>query len=410
MPQQTFEFMETAAATETSAATPASSRPPAPSSTSAQTTPSSGASFSRQTALSRKTAKRPSLTIGKSSLLFPLEPYVRSVAKRPASLALHSHLAVGRSAASPVSTESTVNVTPQASERQASDSQTSDRQAVLQKLRLQANCLDVSPASESNSAAGIAGRGQIFSTGSSALDQTLLRGGLRQDAISEWIADAEGCGAAALSMIVAANALRAHDQQAGDASSPIVIIDSRQTFYPPAAIALGIPAARMILVQPRCAADAVWAIDQSLRCEAVAAVWATIDTRLDDRDARRFQLAAEQGRTPGFFVRPLRERGKPSFAEVRLHVKKGTGRSWQDPEILNHSTPLQVTLDRARGGPLGKSVWIQIDDQTRLIEVTAPHEVAVPQETRHETAAVHLASQLAHPKRAASRSRQHRAG
>jgi len=238
----------------------------------------------------------------------------------------------------------------------------------------------------------------------------LLRGGLRQDAISEWIADAEGCGAAALSMIVAANALRAHDQQAGDSSSPIVIIDSRQTFYPPAAIALGIPAARMILVQPRCAADAVWAIDQSLRCEAVAAVWATIDTRLDDRDARRFQLAAEQGRTPGFFVRPLRERGKPSFAEVRLHVKKGTGRSWQDPEILSHSTPLQVTLDRARGGPLGKSVWIQIDDQTRLIEVTAPHEVAVPQETRHETAAVHLASQLAHPKRAASRSRQHRAG
>ncbi|WP_442509860.1 ImuA family protein [Novipirellula sp. SH528] len=393
MPQQTFEFMETAAASGTPDAPRASSKTRVPSKSNSGK-PNSG------TSLSSKTAKRPGLTIGKSSLLFPLEPYVRSPSKRPASLALHSLLSVGCTPATPVLSEPTLQTAPPQD----------DRQAVLQKLRLQANCLNVSPANESDPVVALAGRGQTFSTGSSALDHTLLRGGLRQDAISEWIADAEGCGASAVSMIVAANALRAHDQQVGDSSSPIVIIDSRKTFYPPAAIALGIPAARMILVQPRCAADAVWAIDQALRCEAVAAVWATIDTRLDDRDARRFQLAAEQGRTPGFFVRPLRERGKPSFAEVRLHVKKGTGRSWQDPEILNHSTPLQVTLDRARGGPLGKSVWIQIDDQARLIEVTAPHEVAVLQETRHETAAVHLASQLAHPKRAAARGRQHRAG
>ncbi|GAA5506734.1 hypothetical protein [Novipirellula caenicola] len=417
MPQQTFEFMETAAASEASQAAPTSRLQPATSSSKRHSGNPTKLS-SNPAKLSGNPAKQPTATIGASPLLFPLEPYVRSANKRPNPLALHAHLAVGASVSKLVPNEASLQdsskATQDSSEARQNSSNAaplpSDRQAVLQKLRLQANCLDVSPASESNPAPVLAGQRQTFSTGSSAIDHTLLRGGLRQDAISEWIADAEGCGAAALSMIVAANALRDHDRHAGESNSPIVIVDPRNTFYPPAAIALGIPADRMVLVQPRCAADTVWAIDQSLRCEAVAAVWATIDTRLDDRDARRFQLAAEQGRTPGFFVRPVRERGKPSFAEVRLHVKKGTGRSWPDPGILNHSTPLQVTLDRARGGPLGKSVWIQIDDQARLIEVTAPHEVAVPQETRHETAAVHLASQLAHPKRAASRSRQHRAG
>ncbi|MFG0261987.1 MAG: ImuA family protein [Novipirellula sp. JB048] len=284
-----------------------------------------------------------------------------------------------------------------------------DRHTILEKLRAQTHALDLSSSHAAAGEATLANHAAVFSSGCAAIDHTLLRGGFRENAISEWIADAEGGGAAALSMIVAGHALRAHDRRTGGTTSPLVIIDSRKNFYPPAAIALGIPAARMILVQPRSAADAVWAIDQALRCDAVAAVWTMIEARLDDRDARRFQLAAEQGRTAGFFVRPASERGKPSFADVRLHVKKGTGLSWRNPQILPHTTPLQVTLDRGRGGPIGKSVWIQIGDQAELIQVAAPQEMAAPQETRHETAAVHLASQLAHPKRPATR-RQHRAG
>ncbi|TWU24136.1 Cell division inhibitor SulA [Novipirellula galeiformis] len=390
MPQQTFEFMEASA-----------SAPPLASSQPIR----SKANRRSQGTPPLRTPQRPGLAIGKSSLLFPLEPYVRSAPKRAAS-GLSSHLAE----APPKTAENAPSSLP--SEAPLAPVPPSDRQTILEKLRAQANCLNVSSSHPMEAGPTLANHAPIFSTGCVALDHTLLRGGLRGDAISEWIADAEGCGAAALSLVVAGNALRAHDQRLGDSTSPIVIIDSRKTFYPPAAIALGIPATRMILVQPRSGADAVWAIDQALRCEAVAAVWAMIDTRLDDRDARRFQLAAEQGHTPGFFVRPVAERGKPSFAEVRLHVKKGTGLSWPTPPNPHHDTPLQVTLDRGRGGPLGKSVWIQMDDQAQLIEVAAPLRVAAPQGTRHETAAVHLASQLAHPKRTAARSvnPQHRVG
>ncbi|WP_144057630.1 hypothetical protein, partial [Novipirellula maiorica] len=143
MPQQTFEFMETAAASEGGNAVLTSSK----------------RRSGNPAKLSGNTTKRPAATIGTSSLLFPLEPYVRSASKRPNPLSLHNHLAVGQCVPAPVPTEPP----PQTPALQ------NDRQAVLEKLRLQANCLDVSPASESNPAPVLSGHRQTFSTGSSAL-------------------------------------------------------------------------------------------------------------------------------------------------------------------------------------------------------------------------------------------------
>jgi hypothetical protein len=224
----------------------------------------------------------------------------------------------------------------------------------------------------------------------------LPQGGLKVAGLAEWIAESDSSGAAALSLIAAAVQLRC---QAG----PLVIVDVDKTFYPPAAVALGIPLEQIILVRPSRHAELVWAIDQALRCEAVAAVWAQVGTRLDDRDARRFQLAAEIGHTPGYFVRPRAARRRPSFADVRFHVdgslKNSTGRETgplrqqrPDPGFAHQSQRLlQVSLDRCRGGVIGQNVWVQIDDRAQI------HHVSSTESTRHETAAVHLASQLANP-------------
>ncbi len=231
----------------------------------------------------------------------------------------------------------------------------------------------------------------------------LPKGGLKIAALAEWVAESEGSGAAALSLIAAAVQLR---HQAG----PVVIVDIDKTFYPPAAVALGIPLERIILVRPSRHAEMVWAIDQALRCEAVGAVWAQVGTRLDDRDARRFQLAAEIGHTAGYFVRPRAARGRPSFAEVRFHVdgsaasKKGgspkggrtllceapAGPQRQESPGPLFERSLQVTLDRCRGGVIGQNVWVHIDDRAQIHHIPST-------ESTHETAAVHLASQLAHP-------------
>ena len=186
-------------------------------------------------------------------------------------------------------------------------SESLNRESVLRKLRTKLGC--VLPESENEKLS-------ICSTGSEAIDGMLPRGGLRRDAITEWVAEAEGCGAAALSLIAAANLLNVSVK-----SGLLVVVSGETGFYPPAAVALGVPADRIIWVRPERHADFVWAIDQALRCESVAAVWAHAGPHLDDRDARRFQLASEAGQTAGLLVRPAANRGKPSFAEVRFHVR-----------------------------------------------------------------------------------------
>jgi hypothetical protein len=283
-------------------------------------------------------------------------------------------------------------------EEQRHEKRILDRSGILGQLRAKVGCISTAP--EANCHA-------TFSTGSETIDRWLPGGGLRVDAITEWVAEAEGSGAAALALIAAANHLRGHGR------GPLVVVSDRPSFYPPAATALGIPAARIVWVCPSGHADRVWSIDQALRCESVAAVWAMLGAGLDDRDARRFQLAAEAGQTPGLFLRPATTRHRPSFAEIRLHVANH-----------NHSRPLeldglpdrggggrllQVTLDRCRGGRLGAKAWIQIDDRGRITTARferqdlehpmGQHQVAA----KDEEIALHLASKLAHPKTSTQR-------
>lgn len=253
-----------------------------------------------------------------------------------------------------------------------------DRAEVLRQLRVDAGCIDTEPDQDASQ--------ETFSTGSAAIDRLLPRGGLRSDAITEWVAEADGCGAAALSMVAAATHLNSSRRR-----GPLVVVSRGDNFYPPAAISLGISADRIIWVQPDRHADLVWAIDQALRCESVAAVWAPIRAKLDDRDARRFQLSAEAGHTPGLLIRTAAARGCPTFADVRFHV----GNSNRDglPQLGESERIMSVTLDRCRGGEIGRRVWVQIDDRARIDQVTLQQ----PEIGKNETAALRLASKLAHP-------------
>lgn len=237
-------------------------------------------------------------------------------------------------------------------------------------------------------------------------------------------------------------------------TGPIVIVARRDQFFPPAAVSMGIDRDRIIWVRPRSRGDAVWSIDQSLRCPHVSAVWSVLDERLDDRDSRRIQLAAEEGRTPGFLVRPPRAADRrATFAQVSLSVSlvpvsaemaataavlEGRARPVEfdpaDPDAiyrrgkpfrtalpnLNHPI-LRVTVDRARGRVGGQSTLVQIDDAGRIVSL-APQisQLANQFLDRHDprssprsngrspdrshcsasgsAAAVRLAAQLADPK------------
>jgi protein ImuA len=183
------------------------------------------------------------------------------------------------------------------------------------------------------------------------------------------------------------------------------------TFYPPAAAAWGIDLSRLIILRPANEADALWALDQALRCPGVGAVLGSCD-RLDVRDFRRLQLAAETGGTLGLLLRPDHLRGQPTWADVQWRVSprcrertpwrsdrskvqdpksKVTSRPWTLDPGLWTSSPwrLRVELLRCRGGAGGASVIVELDETTSTWREAehAPHPVLAVAELADPTPA-----------------------
>jgi protein ImuA len=199
---------------------------------------------------------------------------------------------------------------------------------------------------------------QPLSTGFSALDRALPQKGFRRGTIVEWLTAGEGTGATTLALLAA--------RQACKQGSAVVVLDRSKEFYPPAAVRLGIELERLIVVRPENTPDYQWALDQSLRCPAVGAVLAWPDDlggKLDSRTFRRLQLAAEEGDSLGLLVRLETVRHQPSWADVRLLVEPlpsgngGRKRRWK------------ILLLRCRGGTEGRSVELEVTDETHSVRV-----------------------------------------
>lgn len=289
------------------------------------------------------------------------------------------------------------------------ETQAARTQRLLQRLKGRAGGI--------TTASRCGGGRDVFSTGCEAIDRWFPGSGLPTDAISEWVADNEACGASALSLaVVAARMRQANQNQAnpnnGDTKSTskspqgggqLVVVAGDNHFYPPAAISVGINPSQMIWVRPTTTADTVWAIDQALRCTGVTVVWAPVGAWLDGRDARRFQLAAEAGQTTGCFVRPPSVRGRPTFAEVRFHVALSGQTHSSSTTHPDSSMPTwTLTLDRHHGAGSSFSSGLGVGRKTDVTmnEQGDLQSLPLRRFATDETAAVRLASQLADPKTA----------
>jgi protein ImuA len=239
-----------------------------------------------------------------------------------------------------------------------------------------------------------------FSSGIAALDRLLPGGALGYGMLTEWLSGLARSGAATLSLLCAREACRP--------GGVLVVIDRRQTFYPPAAAAWGIDLDRLLIVRPQSARDELWAAVQALRSPAVAAMWAEID-RLDSRAFRRLQLAAQAGRTLGLLLRPAKARGQPTWADVRLAVegkmqnancklKNATG---QTSAIENlhfalcnlqsaAARRIQLRVLHSHGKPCATYATLEIDDATRIVR-------EAPTGFQHDAHPLPLAAELANP-------------
>lgn len=199
------------------------------------------------------------------------------------------------------------------------------------------------------------------STGLEPLDCLLPSGGLHRGTLVEWLAAADGGGAATLAVVAASAVCR-------DGGS-LVVFDPSSEFYPREAVRLGVRAEDLIVVQTANEADNLWAIDQALRCPAVAAALAW-PKKLEPKTFRRLQLAAEQGGSLGFLLRTDQTRHLPSWADVRLAVEPL-------PQLEGRQgRRLGIELLRGRGGTNGTRIVVEFNDETRTM---------------------HLAPELAHP-------------
>jgi len=193
------------------------------------------------------------------------------------------------------------------------------------------------------------------SSGCGPLDRLLPERGFRRGTLIEWLAAGEGSGVETLALGAAVGAC-------GDGAA-LVVLDRRREFYPPAAARLGIELQNLIVVYATGEADNAWALDQTLRCPGVAAVLAWPD-KLDGRSFRRLQLAVEDGGGLGLLIRPPAARHEPSWADVRLLVEPLPAFSSGD-----FKRRLRIHLLRCRGGTDGRSVDVEIDDETHTVHL-----------------------------------------
>jgi hypothetical protein len=154
------------------------------------------------------------------------------------------------------------------------------------------------------------GRGRL-STGLPALDAA-LGGGVPAGALAEIVSAGEGLGAVSMALRIAVSA--------AGAERPIFLVDPRGEFYPPAAVRLGVSLERLIVVRPRGAAEAAWAMEQALRCRSVGAVvgWFGLS---DASAVRRLQLAAEAGGHVGVLVHDGSHGAAARFASIRVRIE-----------------------------------------------------------------------------------------
>ena len=247
---------------------------------------------------------------------------------------------------------------------------------LVDELRRQVGCWEASTSRQE----------AAFSSGTAALDRLLPGGGLRYGMLTEWLSELARSGAATLSLLSAREACRP--------GGVLVVIDRRQTFYPPAAAAWGIDLNRLLIVRPQNPRDELWAAVQALGSPAVAAVWAMID-RLDSRAFRRLQLAAQAGRTLGLLLRPSYVRGQPSWADVQLWVSpssvaRGPLHFYHGPRTTDRGRCIQVRALRSHGGRPGGPLKLEIDDAAQAVR-------EVKEGYQHDAHPLPMVAELANP-------------
>jgi protein ImuA len=165
------------------------------------------------------------------------------------------------------------------------------------------------------------------------IDAALPGGGLARAALHEVLAEEPGAAAGFCALLLART------------GGTVFWIAPEPDAWPPGLARFGLAPADLVLVQAPRRADALWAMEESLRCPGVAGVLLLIET-LDMTAARRLQLAAEAGGGIGLLLRPAAAAAGATVAMTRWRVAAvpgdGSAQALGDPRW-------RLVLERGRG-------------------------------------------------------------
>ncbi|MBO1078166.1 ImuA family protein [Roseomonas haemaphysalidis] len=172
---------------------------------------------------------------------------------------------------------------------------------------------------------------------SPALDRALPAGGLARAALHEVLAAGGPPGAAALGFAALALAR---------AGGTVLWIAPEPEAWPPGLLRFGLRPQQLVLVRAPRPADALWAMEEALRCRAVGGVL-MVSPGIGLTAGRRLMLAAEAGGALGILLRPDSDKAGPAVALTRWRVAPL-------PALAPDEPHWKVELLRSRGGAGGQ--------------------------------------------------------
>lgn len=173
-------------------------------------------------------------------------------------------------------------------------------------------------------------------TGFAALDAVLPARGWSVGGITELLVHRHGIGETSL-LLPALRDLTGNGQWAAFVNPPHVP-------YAPALANAGIRLERLLIVDTKTDADALWSAEQMLRASVFAAVVVWVE-RSSSQKQRRLQLAAETGATWGTVYRPARDAGEHSPVSLRMALEMQGRRLSLELLKVRGGNPGQVSID-----------------------------------------------------------------
>lgn len=155
-------------------------------------------------------------------------------------------------------------------------------------------------------------------------------------------------------------------------SGAVLWVSTQRTVFPPALKAFGITPDQVIFIDVQKESDALWATEEALKCEGLAAVIAELN-EISFTQSRRLQLVVEKSQVTGFLLRKNDQKLGSTASAARWKISNLPSQNTDGLPGLGFPR-WQVDLLRVRNGQPGS--WVVEWCSEQFKQITSPEHVS----------------------------------